>query len=310
MLTVFTLYSFASYLVLALLPRVSGISFEALVHITPVSSLKTIRVGLIAVALLHVGTFAIPALLFASFTHPRIKEYLGIRAPGRRIHWLIVTGIMLGLIPVLIWGETWMTQHLHFGKWADEKQQENDNIFKAFLKLNTGPDLGLLLAVLALLPAIGEELIFRGVLLRLLHRRISRALPSVMIDHTAIMPDTQRSMVFPVICTALIFAFWHSSPYGFVFIFIAGCILALIYFHTGSLLCSMWAHFLFNGTQLAAVFLTHHSEAAQQIAGDDNLPVIYPIAGLVIFVGCFYALVRRQTPLPADWSADFKPGEE
>ena len=308
-LTVFTLISFATYLMF-LLPHLSGVSVNDMVHLTPTSSPKTTRIGLVALAISNIGTFAAPALLFASLTHPRVREYLGIRAPGKPLHWLLVTGIMLGLVPVIMWGENWMMEHLHFGKWADDKQLESDNIFKAFFKLNTVPDFGLLLLVLSLLPAIGEELFFRGVLLRLLHKRALKAPPSATVADTVIMPDVQRSMLFPVIFTALIFTFWHSSPYGFAFIFIAGCILALIYFLTGSLLCSMWAHCLFNGTQLVAVILSQHNDAVRKVAEGDHLPAVYPLAGLVIFAVSFYALVRTQTPLPANWSADFKPGEE
>ena len=203
-----------------------------------------------------------------------------------------------------------MTTHLHFGKWADEAQQENGNIIQAFLKLNRWRDLGVLMIVLAFLPALGEELVFRGVLLRVMHRRISRALGTVVIGKAMVMPDAERSMVFPVVSTAFLFAAMHfSNPYGLLFIFIAGCLLALIYSLTVSLLFSMWAHFLYNGTQVAAVFLTQHNATAQKVAEGENLPVIYPLLGLALFVGCFYALVKNQTPLPADWSDDFK-GEE
>ena len=311
-LMVSTLSSFATYLVLALLPRVTGLTFNDLVHLGPLSTLKTIRTALIAQAAEHNGTFLAPALLFASFAHPRVREYLGIRAPGKPIHWLLVTGIMLGLIPVFLWGESWMARYLHFGKWADNMQQENDNIIKAFMKLNTGPDLGMLLAILAFLPALGEELLFRGILLRLMHQLIqwiSRMLPSATVGDAVIQPGA-LTMLIPVIFTALLFAFLHTNPYGFVFIFIAGCVLAMIYNLTGSLLCSMWAHFLYNGTQVAAVFVTQHNEAAQKVAGGENLPIAYPLIGLLLFALSFYALVRTQTPLPVNWSADFEKNEE
>ena len=310
MLMILTLSSFATYLVLTLVPRLSGIALDDLINLTPVSSTRATRAGIIAQGISHLGTFALPALLFAVFCHPRVREYLGIRAPGKPQHWLMATGIMVGLVPVFLWGEAWMLKHLHFGNWATERQAANDNTFKAFLKLKTGPDLALLLTILALLPAIGEELLFRGAMLRLFHRRVYKVSPPVVEGDKAVVPDAQRSMLFPVIFTALLFAVIHVNPYGFVFIFIAGCMLSLIYYLTGSLLCAIWAHFLYNGIQVASVFLTHHNDAARIVAENDQLPPIYPIAGLVIFALSFYALVRTQTPLAADWSLDFKPGEE
>jgi len=310
MLMVFTLSSFATYLALMLVPGISGVPFNDLIHLTPLSNYKAIRAGLSAQAIAHIGMFMGPALLFAAFAHPRVREYLGLRAPGKPVHWLLVTGIMVGLVPVFIWGETWMIKHLHFGKWADDLQRANDGTIKAFLKLNTGQDLLLLLTVLAILPAMGEEFLFRGVMLRLFHRRIYKAPIEEAGNGSVVMPNGKRSMLLPVIFTGLLFAATHVNPYGFPFLFVAGCMLALTYYLTGSLLCSLWAHFVYNGIQVCAVFLTQDNSSAQQIAAGDQLPIAFPLVGLVIFALSLYGLVRARTPLPADWSVDFKPGEE
>lgn len=304
-LTIFTLASFVTYLLLLLMPKFTGLSFGDLTNLSATSTPRTLRAGLWLQAISHAGMFAIPGLLFATFAHPRVREYLGLRAPGKSIHWLLVTGLMLGLIPVFLWGEAWTMQHMHLGKWAADLQMAGDKIIGAFLHLNSGFDLVLLLGVLALLPAIGEEIIFRGILLRLVHRRVTRRLLAET-DEEAPLPDAQQSMLFPVIFTALLFSTIHFNPYGFVFIFIAGCVLAQIYFLTGSLLCSMWAHLLYNGLQVMTIFFSQQDIAKQKIEQGENLPAIYPLAGLALFVICFYFLVKNQTPLSIDWSDDFK----
>lgn len=310
MLMIFTLFSFATYIILLLLPKLSSVTFNDLRNLTAASPARTVKVSLVVNAFIHVGTFFTPAVLFASFTHPRVREYLGIRMPGKSLHWLWVTGIMLGLIPVFIWGETFLIKYIHLGTWASERQAEADKMLHTYLKLNTWPDFALLMVVLALIPAIGEELLFRGILLRLLHRRMYKILPAMKMNDAAVAQDVQRSMVFPVVTTALIFTFWHATPYAFVFIFIAGCVLALIYFLTGSLLCSMWGHILFNGIQVMSVFLANKNEAVGKIVEGENLPFIYPLLGLIVFIASFYALVRTQTPMSPNWSADFKPEEQ
>ncbi len=304
---ILTLASFASYLVLALVPKLSGVSFADLTQLNAASSINVIRAALLAQGVSHLGTFALPGLLFGLTTHPRILNYLGLRAPGRSIHWLLVTGVMLGLIPLFLAGEAWMMAHLHFGAWANELQAANDNMIGAFLRLNTPGELLLLLVILALLPAVGEELVFRGVLLRLLHRKTAQV-AAIASGTPGQVPDAQRSMVMPVFLTALLFACIHLSPYGFVFIFIAGCVLALVYFLTGSLLCSIWAHFLYNGTQVVLVFMSGRSAGLKQVAEGSALPAIYVLAGLSLFVISFYFLVKTQTPMPVNWSDDFRDG--
>jgi membrane protease YdiL (CAAX protease family) len=304
-LTIFTLYSFGSYLVLTLVPKMYHISLKDILQLSPASQPRQIRGGLAAQAISHAFSFAVPGLIFAGFCHPRLREYLGLRAPGNPLHWLLVTGIMLGLVPVFLWGEAWSMQHLHFGEWAQQMQQANDNTVGAFLKLQSGSDLAFLLFALAFLPAIGEEIIFRGILLRLLHRAGMKRY-RLLARAQATLPDAQLTMVSPIMFSALAFAFIHFNPHGFVFIFIAGCVLAFIYFLTGSLLCSMWAHFLYNGSQVLAIFLSQQSEPAKQVVQGENISAVYPFIGLAMFAFCFYFLVKKQTPLPADWSDDFK----
>src|SRR5687768_310389 len=47
----------------------------------------------------HFGSFTAPALLFAYLTHPRPLGYLGLRPPGRNVHWGLVVLVTLAAIP-------------------------------------------------------------------------------------------------------------------------------------------------------------------------------------------------------------------
>jgi membrane protease YdiL (CAAX protease family) len=307
MLAVFTLFWFGQFIVLATVPKLSGFSLKEITSLNAQTPRTAVLAGLATQAVLHAFIFAVPGIMFALFTHPRFREYLGMRAPGKRVHWLLVTSIMLGLIPVVLWGESWMAQHVHLGKWADELTKTGQETIGAFLSLNRPTDIFFLLCVMAFLPALGEEIVFRGIFLRLLHRRATTSVGLRGNIRGKSDIDPQRAMLFPVVFSSLLFAFLHpTSPYGFAFIFLAGCILALTYYLTGSLLCSIWGHFLYNGSQLLAVFYSPRSSTLKHIVEGGSLPIVYPIAGLLLFVGSFYLLVKLQTPMPADWSNDFK----
>ena len=305
-LMVFTMVWFATLVALLVLPWVSGVATTALVHVTAASSPAIIRASLLTQAIGHAGMFLIPAWLFAACSHPRVREYLGLRLPGKPVHWLLITGMMLGLIPVFQWGETWTLAHLHFGATADKLQQENSDIISAYMSLGRPADLLLLLFTLALLPALGEELLFRGVLLRMLHNRSRSFALKAAAGNNPLAQDPQRSMVTPVIITALMFSAIHTNAYGFLFIFIAGCVLALIYFLTGSLLCSIWAHMLYNGTQVALEYYSHHSTTIAHLAEVTPQQPIFPLAGVALFAISFYGLIKTQTPMRANWSDNFK----
>lgn len=84
--------------------------------------------------------------------------------------------------------------------------------------------------VIALLPAVFEELFFRGMLLSRL-RSSAGDIPSVFI-------------------VGFIFALYHGSPEQTVYQFICGCLFAFIAVRAGSVLPCMTVHFLNNATIL------------------------------------------------------------
>jgi len=105
--------------------------------------------------------------------------------------------------------------------------------------LNTKGNLMLLikLFVIAVLPAIGEELVFRGVILT----KIKQAANS---EH------------YGVIVSALIFAGIHMQPTKLLPMIFLGLILGYIYTKTKNIVYPMLFHFLFNGT---TILLAHFS---------------------------------------------------
>lgn len=304
LLLVFTLISFSTYLILILGPKLSGLAFKDIMKVTEKSAPHAIRTSVIMQGLASLGTYALPAILFAIFSHPRPRAYLGIRPPGRPIHWPIVTAIILGMLPAMLVAESWLRAHMDLGAGADQQQAASAQLVKAWMSLRGGGNPVLVMAVLALIPALGEELLFRGVLLRLFHQLFKkrRSFLTPPSETVVIQPDVQRSMLMPVVITALMFTAMHSSPYSFVFIFMAGCVLALIYQLTGSLLCSIWAHFIYNGSQVLIAYLTPPGT-------EFDIPAWGGLIGLGVFLLAFYALIRTQTPLNPDWSNDFEPGE-
>lgn len=92
------------------------------------------------------------------------------------------------------------------------------------------------LFVMAVLPAICEELVFRGFLIR-------KMLDSGLTRHAA------------VISSALIFSLTHFQPMKFVSIFFLGLCLGYIYTYFKNIKYAMLLHFLVNGSQAILGFL-------------------------------------------------------
>jgi membrane protease YdiL (CAAX protease family) len=113
----------------------------------------------------------------------------------------------------------------------------------------------------------------------------------------------------PIGISALMFAILHSSVYGFPSILMAGVLLGLIYYLTGSLWCCILAHLLNNGLQIILVYLSQGTPALKKAAETDQLPWLVVLMAMVLFIFALRRLWQERTPLPPDWTSDYMPDE-
>lgn len=293
LLMVYILFWLSIASVLYFIPAFKGLSIQTAINtiqnLNDHSPRKLIDAAILFQLITSVCMFMLPPLVFAYLAHPRPVQYLGLRAPGKPIHWLLVVVMFVGIIPVFLSMENWLS-HFNLSSGLRAEQEENERITDLFLNM---PNLGAFLKtffVVAIVPAIGEELFFRGIIMRFIKKR-------------------SRNMVMPIIITALAFAFVHSNVYGFPSIFMAGVLLAIIYYYTGSILCSMLGHLINNGLQIVIIYLANDNPAIKNMMGSNSLPAYVPIIGAVIFSIGFYFLWKTRTPLPKNWAEDFTPEE-
>lgn len=284
-LMVFIFLGFASGLAYILLPALTGTHLADIANVSELSPKPVINGMILFQFITSLFFFLLPSLVFAYATHPAPFKYLGLRKPGKPVHWLLVSFIILGLMPVSIAFAGWIS-HFNLGDMAQKMQSDNDRITKAFLQMSSPGSFVATFITIAILPAIGEELFFRGIIMRFTAQKTPGILMSLLVS-------------------ALLFAFLHSNIYGILSIFLDGIVLGLIYYLTGSLWCSILAHFINNGLQVALIYLAKNSPAIDAIANNNQLPWYMPVAGILVFAISMYLLWKNRTPLPADWTDDF-----
>ena len=195
---------------------------------------------------------------------------------------------MLGAMPVLdkIQESVSYINFGSYGKQVKAAQEVSDNMTNAFLTMNSFGSFVKVFCIMAIVPALGEELFFRGVLMRFARQR-------------------SLNMVFPILFTAAVFSFTHSNIYGYLSIFLAGVLLAVIYNLTGSIWCSILAHLSFNGMQVILSYMGNHNAGVKTFMASSSVPVYLVLGGAVVFGLSFYLLLKNKTPLPANWSDNF-----
>ena len=204
--------------------------------------------------------FFLPAALYARITFTAKPFYfLGIKkAEKSGMYGLAILCIMLAF-PFVYWlGE--MNQHIPLPKWMTAMEKDTSKQMEALLKVNHPIDIVINVLIIAILPAICEELCFRGALQRIL-------------IHCTKNPWTG------IIVTAILFSALHLQFQGFLPRMFLGIVLGVLYWYSGSLWTSILAHFVNNAVQVIAV-----SFAPQYVTENPTLPVYAGlISGIILF---------------------------
>ena len=175
-----------------------------------------------------IGLFVAPPLLFAYFT----KHQLGWNHVNRQQILLAVVFMMLSMPfinGIAVWNEG---LHLpsflgSLESWMRQAEAEAMRMTEAFLVMDTPLDLLVNLLIIAVIPAVGEELLFRGVIQKLFLKWNGKVHLSVWL-------------------TAFVFSAVHMQFLGFFPRLILGAVLGYMLVWSGSLWLPIVAHFTNN----------------------------------------------------------------
>ena len=197
-----------------------------------ISAIKT------AQFLQSVGLFVIPPLLLAFFWSSQPFTYLRInRLPSFKSAIFAII-VMIAAIPAINFlGElnhaVRFPDYLSFlEKYMMEMEAKAEELTHKMLAVSTLPDLLINIGLIAVIPAVGEELFFRGIIQRMLQDKLK--------------------MHMAVWITAFIFSSIHFQFYGFIPRLLMGAFLGYLYVWTNNLWVPILAHFTNNA--LAVVF--------------------------------------------------------
>jgi membrane protease YdiL (CAAX protease family) len=161
--------------------------------------------------------------------------------PLAREAWLVIL-LALCLVPVTgFTGE--LNSEMHFPewlagieKWMIDRENEADGLFELISTADTFRVMLLNLFIISVLPALGEEMIFRGIFQRIFQKLFRN-------DHVGIW------------VIAFIFSAIHLQFFGFVPRFILGLVFGYLYYWSGTLWLPVLAHFVNNAVPTISVYL-------------------------------------------------------
>jgi membrane protease YdiL (CAAX protease family) len=214
------------------------------------------------------GAFLLPSIMFS------VLAYGAIGRPLKLIYYPNFTQLMIAIGLVLASGvfvsllvdvnkKIPIPDSLSFLK---EFQQNYETLMSAYFENINLLRFGFLVLVLAVMPAIGEELFFRGAVMK-------------------ILSESRLGVHGAVVFSALAFAVMHFEFYNTLAIFFMGWILGYIFYFTQSIWASIAAHFINNFTQIFLKYLFSTGVIAIDIFKVENLPLYQTIsAGILSFL--------------------------
>ncbi|MCR5445953.1 MAG: CPBP family intramembrane metalloprotease [Bacteroidales bacterium] len=221
-------------------------------------------------------TFAVPVLLMTTiYYRRREREYYRFDFSGRKWFYALVgVVIMLLMTPLIEWLTEWndLWQLGALGDLMRKLQEQTEAVIEQMITADTVGGLVANLLVIAVVPAICEELFFRAGIQNLLQRWISADGRKPWGVHVAIW------------LTALIFSLAHGEVFAFMPRFIMGATLGYLYVYSGSLLPNMLAHCVNN----AIVVVLYWLVARGVLDIDPEAPLHF---GTVLTVACTLAAI-------------------
>jgi membrane protease YdiL (CAAX protease family) len=218
-----------------------------------------------------VGTFIIPAFLFSYLFEGDLFSYYRFGNPTGMIPMLLVVLMMVSVIPFINYmAELNMNMEIPI-RALDQLLRSLENtaeeMMVAFTATKSIGGLLVNLVMIGIIAAVGEELIFRGLLQRLLTQMLKNS-------HLAI------------VVTALFFSAFHFQFFSFLPRFILGIILGYLMYYGRSIWYPILAHFVNNAMGVIYYYFSSRGSADDMLEeiGTSTLIPVAAVLSLVLFL--------------------------
>ncbi len=252
---------------------------------------KFYNVNMIIQAVSTFFLFFVPAYLFAKICYKRPAKFLGynLHINARQVFLVVLililtfplSGALGELNQVLPIPQSWAAKFksMELSRQAQEA---------ALIQINTFPKYILSMLIIALMPAMFEEIFFRAGIQNLFVRWF-------------------KNPWIAIIVTGIIFSAIHLSYYGFLVRFALGIILGLIFYYSGSLWLSVLLHFLFNGIQVTVLYAMNMHGLKQTKDIEENFPVWTGVVALILLIYLFTIFKRTSETEQAQYPEEEFP---
>jgi membrane protease YdiL (CAAX protease family) len=221
----------------------------------------------------HFCTYSLAAISFAYFLHRNEWfKYLEFRIIKKYINFIIIPLSIILVYPIALW-----VAYLNIKIIPSDWIAENTLVFEQrLMQMNTPIDFILNIILIGIVAGIGEELIFRGIVQKLI-TQLSKNI------HIAIWGS------------AFLFSLIHFQPEGFIPRLVLGALFGYILIWTGNMVYSILSHIIFNSLQVVIFYLFNDKTIDVNITQPD-IPLWITIIVTILFTFTLYLIYKINIP--------------
>ena len=242
------------------------------------------------------GLFIFPALLAGFFFERSATGYLLLNKGSRWQIYLVTLVLMFVALPfineMVSLNEMMKLPGYLKGMedWMKSAEAEATRLTETFMKMPTPGAFLFNMVMIALLPAIGEELMFRGLLQR-------------------ILKDWLKNVHAAIFISAFFFSAMHMQFYGFIPRMMLGVLFGYLFYWSNSIWVPVFAHFINNGAVVIIAYLGQRGIVSgdyENFGSTDNLILI--LASMAMTGASLWLIYRLKTRNPAVSDFSDNPG--
>jgi membrane protease YdiL (CAAX protease family) len=233
-----------------------------------------------------IGLGLLPSLFWFSIERKGIASWFA----GKKVYGLMLITTLAMTIAFMVTNSVFIDWNAHlsfpesmkgFEEWARSYEERAEELTKYMTNFSSMGEFLLAFVVIAILPAFGEELVFRG----MLQPQLFRATKNI---HVAIWT------------TAILFSAFHLQFFGFVPRMLLGALFGYLYYWSGNLLMPMFAHFVNNGFSVLMLYLNQKGVSEMDMESTESAPwpavIIFTLlaGAMLYYFKKFYDQKREQ----------------
>ena len=232
------------------------------------------------------GLFLIPALLAGFLFYGKSLEYLFAKKMPVLLTMMLSILVVLGAVPLINFLAE-MNMNLSLPEKLSglemrirETEAEAEKLMNLFLSDTSITRFVINLFMIAVIPAIGEEFFFRGIIQR-------------------IFTEWFRNHHLGIIIASILFSFMHFQFLGFIPRILLGILFGYLLVWTGSIWVPVLAHFINNAIAVTFYFLFNRGLISDELntIGADKGSVIYILSSsifLILIMGSIFIVEKRK----------------